>query len=143
MYNGSTFAELFADFWWLIFPLAFFLVLWWDSWLKYRRHKSTIDLLKSYAASGKEPPANLLATLEKTAASDGLDAAIEDSVHGEPKNDGSAPFLVVLMFGLAGVFAYVTYSGMLDLGDGGYFVAMILGVVGFAFLVSALFKPRG
>jgi len=143
MDNGRTFAEFAMSYWWLIFPLFFFFGAGWDSWLKFRRHKATLDVLKSFAASGKEPPEGVLKALQNTSKSGGLDGAIEDASGGDDDWRGTSPFLVVLMFGLAGVFAYAGYTGMMDLDEEAYFVAMILSVIGFAFLISALFsRPK-
>ena len=45
--------------------------------------------------------------------------------------------------GLAGVFAYAGYAGLLgDVREELYFVAMILGVLSLAFLVGGLFKGK-
>jgi hypothetical protein len=52
--------DIFRDFWWLMFPLAFFLFGAWDRWLAYRRSRDELDLIKSYHAQGKEPPPELL-----------------------------------------------------------------------------------
>lgn len=142
METGMTFADFASDYWWLIFPLFFFFAAGWDSWMKYRRHKATLELLKSYAASGKEPPESLMRALDRTSKGDGLDLALEGAASDDSDWRGATPFLVVLMFGLAGIFAYAAHTGMIGLGEDGYFVAMILGLVGFAFLVSALFSRR-
>ncbi|MFT6462185.1 MAG: hypothetical protein ACJA0Y_001688, partial [Maricaulis maris] len=61
--------ELFESYWWLLFPLAFFVAAGWGSFMRYKRTQAKIDLLKTYAASGKEPPADLIASLD--AADDG------------------------------------------------------------------------
>lgn len=47
-------------YWWLLFPLAFFLFGAFDRWLSYRRSRDYLELIKSYAAQGKEPPAELV-----------------------------------------------------------------------------------
>ena len=99
-------------------------------------------MLKTFAASGKEPPEGLLKALEITSKSGGLDLALEKSTDGDDDWKGASPFVVILMLGLAGVFAYAAHSGLVDLGDEGYFVAMILGVIGLAFLISSFFRPR-
>ncbi len=43
-------------FWWLIFPIGGMLMAVWSSWLSYLRRKHELDLLKTYAAQGKDPP---------------------------------------------------------------------------------------
>ncbi|MGX6647471.1 hypothetical protein ACWCOP_05965 [Maricaulaceae bacterium MS644] len=103
--------------------------------MRYKRTQAKIDLLKSYAASGHEPPAALLANLDGRSDDDDEDAA--------DGRGGAAPFLVVLFAGLAGVFAFAGYTGMMgEDAQSFYFVALILGVLALAFLVSSLFGRR-
>ena len=46
----------FLHFWWLLFPLAFFIMSAWGGWLSYQRRKAELDVLKSYVQQGKDPP---------------------------------------------------------------------------------------
>ncbi len=135
MDDSFGFTAFLFSFWWLVFPLAAFIGAGWSSWMKFRRHKANLDLLKTYAKSGNEPPANLLDALNREPASEDAD---ESGHRGEGKGAGSA-FLVILFAGLAGVFAYVAYTGMLGIEEEGYFIALILGVLALAFLGSAMF----
>tara|TARA_R110002073_G_scaffold76656_6_gene186017 strand:+ start:635 stop:1057 length:423 start_codon:yes stop_codon:yes gene_type:complete len=134
--------DLFRSYWWLLFPLAFFVAQGWSSFLRYKRQKSKIELLKSYAAAGKEPPANLVASLE----ADGERADREDWTSSDSSNSGSGgstAFLVVLFTGLAAVFAGAGYLGIIGgVEEELYFVAAILGVLALAFLVSGVFGGR-
>jgi len=132
----DAFSDLFSSYWWLLFPLFFFISAGWGSFMRYKRTQAKIDLLKSYAASGQEPPAALIAGLDGNSDDD-------DDEESGGRGGGATPFLVVLFAGLAGVFAFAGYSGMLG-GDAEslYFVASILGVLSFAFLVSGLFGRR-
>ncbi|WP_421791334.1 hypothetical protein [Hyphobacterium sp.] len=135
------FGTLFASYWWLLFPLAFFVAAGWNSFMRYQRVKAKTDVLKAYAQSGKEPPKDLIAALER-------DEKRSDDWTGDDEDDsspgeGSTVFLVVLFGGLSAVFAYVGYTGWF----GGeqtsmYFVSMILGVLAVAFLFSGLFGGR-
>ncbi len=52
--------HFFFAFWWLIFPLSWFVFGAFGMWLNYRRHRDHMDLLKSYADKGKEPPPEVL-----------------------------------------------------------------------------------
>jgi len=135
-----TFPQFLADYWWLLFPLAWFVSMGWSSWMKYKRHQANLELLKSYAASGNEPPADLLKALKG-------DSLGEDSGMGTDENEswsgGSSAFLVILFLGLGAVFAYEGYSDMLGVGDAAYFVAMIMGVMALAFGAGGLFGRRG
>jgi hypothetical protein len=55
--------ELFTRFWWLIFPLAGFAFAGFNQWLLYRRSRAALEVLKTYAAQGKEPPPELMRAL--------------------------------------------------------------------------------
>lgn len=136
--------EIFENYWWLLFPLAFFVAAGWGSFMRYKRTQAKIDLLKTYAASGKEPPADLIASLD--APDDGrpdwsdLDQGARGG--GSDYGTGSNAFLVILFAGFAAVFAYEGYSGLIGMGEVAYFVAMIFSVLSFAFLVSSFFKGK-
>lgn len=134
--------ELFDDYWWLLFPLVMFVVMpAWGSFMRYKRTKAKIELLKTYAASGKEPPAGLIESLDTDA--EPLDwTETQGSKQQSSMSGGSTSFLVILFGGLAAVFAYTSYSDLMGLGEAGYFIAMIMGVLALAFLASAMFSPR-
>ncbi|MEN0651806.1 MULTISPECIES: hypothetical protein [Hyphobacterium] len=135
------FADLFHSYWWLLFPLAFFLAQGWSSFMRYKRTKAKIELLKSYAAAGKEPPADLVASIDKDTERDDRH---DWTSNGENEGSGGgSAFLVFLFAGLAGVFAYAGWSGLIgDVREEFYFIAMILGVLAVAFLASAVFRRR-
>ena len=125
------FYALFSSYWWLLFPLGFFIAAGFSSYMRYKRTQAKIDLLKTYAASGKEPPADLIAGL------DGIDGGSADSDDGDGR--GTTVFLVILFGGLAAVFGAVGYLGLFGLeGPEAYFVAAILGVLAAAFLFSGI-----
>lgn len=130
--------DLFQSYWWLLFPLFWFVGAGWGSLMRYKRTQAKIDLLKTYAMSGKEPPAELIASLD---APDRSDDDESDQGGGKRHPGGGGAFLVILFAGLAGVFAFTGYTGWIGGVDTElYFVAMILGVLSLAFLVSSMFK---
>ncbi len=45
----------FWSFWWLIFPIMGFAFSAFGMWMGYRAHRDRIELLKTYAAQGKDP----------------------------------------------------------------------------------------
>ena len=47
--------HFFWSFWWLIFPVMWFFFGGFGMWMSNRRHRDTIDLMKTYAAQGKDP----------------------------------------------------------------------------------------
>jgi hypothetical protein len=52
--------DLFRSYWWLLFPIAGFAFAGFDRYLSYRRYRDHLDLMKTYAAQGKEPPPEVL-----------------------------------------------------------------------------------
>lgn len=50
--NGWTLA---AAYWWLIFPIMGFTMGGFRMWMNYKRHQDTMELMKTYAAQGKDP----------------------------------------------------------------------------------------
>ena len=132
----ETFGVLFSGYWWLLFPLAFFLIAGWNNFMSYKRTKAKVELLKAYAQSGNTPPPELVAALDK-------DVQQSDVSQGSDEDWQSwNPFLVILFAGLASVFAFVGYQGWLGDTNSMYFVAMILGVLAVAFLFGGLFGRR-
>jgi Flp pilus assembly protein TadB len=51
---------LFRDYWWIMFPIFGMAMAFWGMFSSERRTKSVLDLIKTYADQGKEPPAELL-----------------------------------------------------------------------------------
>lgn len=54
---------LFFSFWWLVFPLMGFLFGGWGMFLNYRRSQQAMEVLKTYAAQGKDPPPEVMAAV--------------------------------------------------------------------------------
>ena len=52
--------DLFRSYWWLLFPMAWFVFGGFNSFLNYRRQRETLKLIQTYAEKGQEPPAALL-----------------------------------------------------------------------------------
>lgn len=52
--------ELFRDFWWLVFPLSAIVFGAFRRWLAYSARRDALELIKTYAESGREPPAALV-----------------------------------------------------------------------------------
>jgi hypothetical protein len=62
--------DLFRSYWWLLFPLGFFVFGAWDRWLVYKRSQDHLELIKAYAAQGKEPPPELVRGIRETVLDD-------------------------------------------------------------------------
>jgi hypothetical protein len=56
--------SFFFSFWWLLFPIGFFIFGAWDRWLSYQRSKDRLELLRTYTAQGKDPPPELVKALQ-------------------------------------------------------------------------------
>jgi hypothetical protein len=52
--------DFWAEHWWLIFPIGWFIFGGLGMWLNYRRGRDAMEIMKSYAAQGREPPAEIL-----------------------------------------------------------------------------------
>jgi hypothetical protein len=55
--------DLFRDFWWLAFPLSWFLIAGWRAWLSHRSRRDLLDLIATYERAGRDAPPELLAKL--------------------------------------------------------------------------------
>lgn len=65
-----TFAEFFADYWWLMFPVFGMVMAFQGMNQSEKRQRRTLDLIRSYVEQGKEPPAELLKLAQKTDSDD-------------------------------------------------------------------------
>ena len=52
--------DLFRQFWWLLFPLAWMVFGGLQSWTAYQRRRDNINLIKHLADGGKDIPAGLI-----------------------------------------------------------------------------------
>ncbi len=57
--------DLFRDFWWLMFPMGFMALGAFRAWLNYRARREVVAALRELAAKGQEPPAALVAELNR------------------------------------------------------------------------------
>ena len=57
--------DLFRDFWWLMFPMSFMLLCAFRAWLSYRARREVVKALRDLATEGREPPAALVAALQR------------------------------------------------------------------------------
>ena len=55
-----TFADLFDQYWWLIFPIFGMAMGFWGMLSNERRSRSMMEVMKSYIDQGKEPPPELM-----------------------------------------------------------------------------------
>ncbi len=137
--------DLFRAYWWLIFPLGWFAYGGFQSWLSYRANRDTLDLLKTYAASGREPPPELLARLNKRSSYD-LDDDIDDDLDDDRDHVRTRyryrrerGWYHVVLFGVLGMgFTFAATSDLYEAGPAFLIVAFVMGALSLASLVSVL-----
>ena len=137
--------DMFRQFWWLIFPLSWFVFGAYQSWLSYRANRDTLDLIKSYAQSGREPPPELLAKLSKRwNDGDDLDEADDDDRsrrrHYRRWRHRRHGWSRVALFGCLGVgFAFASMTGFYgNAGPAFIIVAFVMGALAVSSVVSIL-----
>ncbi|MBN8528100.1 MAG: hypothetical protein J0M36_02550 [Caulobacterales bacterium] len=130
--------DLFREYWWLLFPLAWFVSSGVSSFLNYRRQRETLNLLRTYAEKGQEPPEALLKVLDRPIDSD-TEFFGDAQSRCSGRNEGN--WFSVVLFGLmAAGFGYASYTDMYGAGDAFLIVSFVLGALSVACLVSALAK---
>jgi len=114
--------DLFRNFWWLIFPLSWFVFGAYQSWLSYRANRDTLDLIKTYAQSGREPPPELLAKLSRRW-NDGDDLDEVDDGDERPRHRRYRRFRRQRTWSRVALFACLcagfTYAAVTDLYEAG------------------------
>ena len=138
--------DLFHSYWWLLFPLGWILASAFSSFLNYRRHQKTLDLIKVYAERGQEPPSELLKVLDKAMDPEAefFAAATRDS-SGKPATARTYWSLFGLFAMMAIGFGAAAYFG--DVGKATWpfaVVAMTMAAVAAWSLINAVLlrKPK-
>lgn len=57
--------DLFREFWWLLFPMGFMALGGFRAWLDYRARQNVMRAVRELTDAGREPPAALLAQLQR------------------------------------------------------------------------------
>jgi hypothetical protein len=104
---NHDFYSLFGHFWWLIFPLFWMCAMTAAHWSRHNRANKVLDLLKSYADQGKEPPPELLKALQAQGAMPGGDQDW-NRCRGR-RSPERRLFGALLFFSLACGFGFLTY----------------------------------
>lgn len=132
--------DIFRSYWWLLFPLGWFVAEAWQSWLRYRARKDALRLLQSYAEKGQTPPEDLVRSIAGQDVVTGAGLAADGTpVQTSTTNWGW--YQVALFGALAGGFVFLSRGGFL--GDSDFarvllVAAVILGALALASLVYAL-----
>jgi amino acid permease len=136
--------DMFRQFWWLIFPLSWFVFGAYQSWLSYRANRDTLDLIKTYAEAGREPPPELLSKLSKRwNDGDDLDDGDEGDEryrrrrHRRYRRHGT--WSRVALFGcLCAGFTFASVTNLYQAGPAFIIVAFVMGALTVASAVSIL-----
>lgn len=127
--------DLFHSYWWLLFPLAWFVFGGFSSFLNYRRQRDALKLIQTYAEKGQEPPAALLALIDKPIDGSGMWNSSSD----KSGRSGDGDWFSVVLFGVMAVgFAYASWSDIYGAGEAFLIVSFVLVALCLASLVSAL-----
>lgn len=127
--------DLFRSYWWLLFPLGWFVFGGFNAMVNYYRQKNVLKIIKTYADRGEQPPEALLKIVEQP-----IDDRHEYQT-GSRMNDGN--WFSVVLFGIMAVgFGYASWSNMYGAGDAFLIVAFVMGALCAACLVSALLGRR-
>ncbi|MFY8142999.1 MAG: hypothetical protein ACOVMT_03845 [Caulobacter sp.] len=130
--------DFFNRYWWLLFPIAFFVYGAFQSWLSYRSNRATLDLIKTYATSGREPPPELLNRLGKRHNFDADDAAERSR-----QNSSYDGWYQVVLFGMLCVgFSYAAFADIYGMGEAFTIVAFVMAALSAASLAQVLFSGR-
>ncbi|MNE22438.1 hypothetical protein D3C87_261090 [compost metagenome] len=135
--------SLFRDFWWLVFPLAWIVGGGVSSFFRYRRQKGVLDLMRTYAERGQEPPEALLKMVGE--AENDVDlwdtTGRSSSCRRRPADYWS---LFGLFFALAVGFAATGYFTGIDGGSGAFMVVGVtMGAVAIWALINAIARQGG
>jgi len=140
--------DLFRSYWWLLFPLAWFVAGAFDQILRYQRHRDTLNLIRTYAEKGQEPPAELMKRL------DGREAAVDDLDDSDDRYSRRAArryrrgyryggwYSVVLFGALASGFGAAASMDIFGAGEAFLIVAFVMGALFLANLVQTLMTRR-
>ncbi len=142
---------LFAThFWWLIFPLMWMIAAFFRISARHRESQRILDMIQSYTAQGKEPPATLT-DLFRAPYGRGWDRHAEryyNDRYAEPYYTYRLWRRFFLFAFLCAAFAAATWWHMFRPGDidhrqfGWLIVALVMGALAFSNLVALLIRPR-
>src|SRR5471032_3508163 len=134
---------LFSHFWWLIFPLFWMVAVMARLWSRHSRANRALDIVKSYADQGKEPPAELLKTLQYGS---------DQCVYGwggrrwrSPEERLGRAFLFAALacaFGFMAFWPQFSDNSYQHHNFGLVFVTAILAACAISNLLSYMFQPR-
>lgn len=130
--------DLFRSYWWLLFPLAWFVFGGFSSFLNYRRQKDTLRLIETYAKQGQQPPEALLRLVEQPI--DAESEAWRGGTGGTGGGSGNGSLFSLVLFAiLAAGFGYASWADIYGAGDAFLIVAFVMGALAAATGVTLVF----
>jgi hypothetical protein len=125
-------ADLFREFFWIIFPVFGMGIGAFSIWNEFSRQKKALEVLKVYAEKGTEPPESVLSVLNR--------ASTRQRRAG--RGWSSAAFFGVLSVGFAGMAVWTAANdGPFSFVTGWTIAAIALGAVCASNVVQALMAP--
>lgn len=135
--------DLFRAYWWLLFPLGWFVAMGFSSMLNYRRQRDMLDLLKRYADKGQEPPAELLRAISRHEDTEAeIWGSDTEARRAERHRNWPWPANVALFSVLAAGFGYASYTDIYGAGEAFTIVTFVMVAMAIAFLIGGLFSGR-
>ncbi|HVV28043.1 MAG TPA: hypothetical protein VHC40_08765 [Rhizomicrobium sp.] len=131
--------DILRHFWWLIFPLFWMVAAVARHWTYHLRANRVLDLVKSYADQGKEPPPELLKALQGPFRHDGSEWREHRHSH---RHGWRGVFLFTALALAFAVMAWQADAGIHDHATGLVFVAIIMAGLAAGNLVAALAQRR-
>jgi uncharacterized membrane protein YhaH (DUF805 family) len=138
----SEFFQLFAAYWWLLFPLGWAIAQLVRVWSRHRQADKAMEIIKSYTDQGKEPPPEIIKLLQAPERSYGA-GATQQRARERARGLMMASFIFVA---LCVAFAVLTVSRLHDPDPdthvGLLFVTVLMGGFAVAFFTAAMLQRR-
>jgi len=137
------FYSLFSRFWWLIFPLFWMGAMVMAQWSRHNRANRALDIIKSYADQGKDPPPELLKSLQGGRDDDcGWGRRRDGSWRYAPQRLLQRTFLFTAFAIVFGIMAFNHFDGNERHGFGYLLPFAIFAALALSNGLSLLFAPR-
>jgi len=133
---------MFFHFWWLIFPLFWMIAMMARLWSRHARANRSLDILQAYVQQGKEPSPEMLAALQ----GQGYGSRWDGRYGGRhsPESYWRRFFFFAALsaaFGLLAFWPELNAATHMHSHFGFIFLALILGAMALASLLSAMMRP--